>query len=161
MLFVFLSLSLFNVFLVSLVMWIIFIIFYVAHIYLVILFSFFRRTLSNTWKSHYRQLQVLIMIFNKKALVSISSISNSKNPPWNFLGFVSKIVVNECLKTMCGIVFKCVIVWKPSSHIGLPIIRNQSKTTAILQTFFFWDINNNSRYKTQKVSWWVFLTWRC
>ena len=40
-------------------------------------------------------------------------------------------------KTMCGIVFKCVIVWKPSSHIGLPIIRNQSKTTAIVQTFFF------------------------
>ena len=61
-------------------------------------FSFLRRTLYNTWKRHYRQLQVLIMIFNKKALVYISSISNLKNTPWNLLSFVSGIVSSECLK---------------------------------------------------------------
>ena len=31
-------------------------------------FSFLRRTLHNTWISHYRQLQVPIMIFNKELL---------------------------------------------------------------------------------------------
>ena len=57
---------LFNVFLVSLAMWKIFIIFKVARIFLVILFSFVSRTLYDTWKSEYRPLQVLIMIFNPK-----------------------------------------------------------------------------------------------
>ena len=79
---------LFNFFLVSLVMWRIFINFYVACIFLVILFSFLWRTLRNTWKSLYRQLQVPIIIFNKKDLANISSISNSKNPPWNPLSSV-------------------------------------------------------------------------
>ena len=32
--------------------------------------------------------------------MNISSISNSKNPPWNLLSFVSRIVVNECLKNI-------------------------------------------------------------
>ena len=77
----------------------IFFIFKVARIFLVILFfSFLRRTLCNTWKSHYRQLQLLKMIFNEKVLVNISSMSNSKNPPWNLLSSVSRITVNECLK---------------------------------------------------------------
>ena len=71
--------------------------FKVPHIFLVILFSFLR-TLYNTWKNYYRQLQVSIIVFNKKALLNISSISNSKNPPWNLLSFVSRIVVNKCLK---------------------------------------------------------------
>ena len=62
-------------------------------------FLFLRRTLYNTWKSYYRQFQVLIMIFNKKTLVNISSISNLKNPPWNLLSFTSRFVVNECLKS--------------------------------------------------------------
>ena len=60
-------------------------------------FFIFKETYYNTWKS-YIQLQVPVMIFNKEALVSISSISNSKNPTWNLLSFVSRIVVNECLK---------------------------------------------------------------
>ena len=83
---------------VSLAMWRIFIIFLVARIFLVILFSFLRRTICNTWKNRYTQLQVSIMIFNKKALVNFSSISISKNPPWNLLSFMSRIVVHECLK---------------------------------------------------------------
>ena len=57
--------SLFNVFLVPLVMWRIFVILFVAGTILLILFLFLRRTLCNTWKSYYRQLQVLIMIFTK------------------------------------------------------------------------------------------------
>ena len=68
------------------------------------IFSFLRRTLYNTWKSHYRQVQVPVMIFNKKVLVNISSISKSRNPPWNLLSFVSKIFVNKCLKKVCTIV---------------------------------------------------------
>ena len=39
--------------------------------------------------------------------------------------------------------------------IVLPIIRNQSKPKTISHTGFKTFINNNSRYKTQKVSWWV------
>ena len=61
-------------------------------------FSFLRRRLYNTWKNHYIQLQVLKISFNKKALVNIFSISNSKNQTWNLLSFVSGIVVYECLK---------------------------------------------------------------
>ena len=68
------------------------------------IFSFLRRTLYNTWKSHYRQVQVPVMIFNKKVLVNISSISKSRNPPWNLLSFVSKIFVNKCLKKVWTIV---------------------------------------------------------
>ena len=56
------------------------------------------RTLFNTWKGHYRQLQVPTMIFNKKALENVSSILNSKKPPWNLLSFLSRIVVNKFLK---------------------------------------------------------------
>ena len=51
---------------------------------------------------------------------------------------------------------KCVLLW--SVFIVLPIIRNQRKTETIshidLETF----INSNSRYKTQKVSWWILWT---
>ena len=66
--------------------------------FLVILFSFLRGTIYSIWKSHLRQIQVLILIFNKKALVNISGISNSKNPALNFLSSVSRIVVNKCFK---------------------------------------------------------------
>ena len=59
---------------------------------------FFFIFFNNTWISHYRQLQIVIMIFNKKTVVNISSISDLKNLPWNLLSFVSRIVVNECLK---------------------------------------------------------------
>ena len=72
-----------------------FIIFLVARIFMVILFSFLKKRLYKTCKSHYRQLQVIIMIFNERALVNISSISNSKNPPWDLSSFVSRTVVNE------------------------------------------------------------------
>ena len=41
---------------------------------------FLRKTLCSTWK----KLQVQIMVFNKKAVVKISTISNSKNSPWSF-----------------------------------------------------------------------------
>ena len=51
-----------------------------------------------TWKGHYRKFQVPIMIFNEKALVNISCISNLNNAPCNLLSFVLKIAVNECLK---------------------------------------------------------------
>ena len=50
---------------------------------------------------------------------------------------------------------KCVLLWKPSVFIILPIIRNQSKAKIIPHTVFETFINNNSRYKTQKISWWV------
>ena len=60
-------------------------------------FLIFKENTWNSWKSQYKQHQVLIMVFNKKALVNISNISNSKNPPWNLLKFVLRIVVNECL----------------------------------------------------------------
>ena len=51
---------------------------------------------------------------------------------------------------------KCVLLWKPSVVIVLLIIWSQSKTKAIPHTVFDTFIKNSSRYKTQKVSWWVF-----
>ena len=107
-LFLYFSFSIFSPFsmsflFVSLAMWKIFI-FLVARIFLVILFSFLRRTIYNTWKNQYTQLQVPTMIFNKKALENFSSFSISRNPPRNLFSFVSRIVVHECLKTVCVIV---------------------------------------------------------
>ena len=89
--------------------------------FLVILFSFLSRTLYNTWKSHYRHLQVLVMIFNKEALANISSISKPKNPTWNLLRFVSWIVVNECLQNRlwnCFLLLWFQIVGKNMKALG-------------------------------------------
>ena len=93
----------FNIFLVSLVLWKIF---YVAGI-----ISFLRRTLYNTWKSHYIQLKAFIMILNKKALVNICSISNSKNSQRNLLSFVSEMVVHDCLKSSVWNCFSFALIW--------------------------------------------------
>ena len=74
-------------------------------------FLFLTRTLYKTWKSHYRQLQVPILIFNKKALVNISSISISNNPPLNLLCFISRIVVNKFLKIQFVILNPWKVPW--------------------------------------------------
>ena len=50
-------------------------------------FTLLRRTLSSTWK----QIQVEIKFLTRKAVVKISRISNSKNPPWNLAKFCSEI----------------------------------------------------------------------
>ena len=50
-------------------------------------FTLLRRTLSSTWK----QIQVEIKFLTRKAVVKISRISNSKNPPWNLVKFCSEI----------------------------------------------------------------------
>ena len=94
----------------SCICWWMFISFSVVRIFLVILFLFIRTTLYNTWKSHHRQLQVPIMIFNKKAFANISSISNSKNPTSNLLSFVSRIYVNQCLKNRVRNCFSFVLI---------------------------------------------------
>ena len=46
-------------------------------------------------------------------------------------------------------------MWKPIVLIVLSMIRNQGKTKTIPHTVFETFIINNSRYKTQEVSWWV------
>ena len=48
------------------------------------------------------------------------------------------------------------ILGKLGVFIALPIIQNQSKTKTIPHAVFETSINNNSQYKTQKVSWWSF-----
>ena len=48
---------------------------------------------------------------------------------------------------------KCVLLWKLSVFIVLPIIRNQSKTKTIPHSDFETFINSISWYKTRKVSW--------
>ena len=71
-----------------------FVIFKVARIFLVILFSFVKRTLYNSWKSHYWQLQLPMMIFNKNTLwIFLASPTQRKT-----LSFVSRLVFNDCLK---------------------------------------------------------------
>ena len=62
-------------------------------------FSLLRTTLYNTWKNHYRQLQLLIMIFNKKPLVNIASISSSRKLSWNQLSFCKEyLLITKWLK---------------------------------------------------------------
>ena len=82
----------------------------IARIFLVILVSFLRKTFYDTWKCHYKQLHLILMIFNRKPLVIISSISNSKNASWNLLSFASRIVVNECLRNSVRICFSFVLI---------------------------------------------------
>ena len=65
----------FHDFLVSLAMWKLLLFFRWLASFWGSFFQFLRRTLYNTWKSQH---QVLIMIFDKKAFVNISAISNSK-----------------------------------------------------------------------------------
>ena len=52
-----------------------------------------------------------ITSFQIKALVNISSISNSKNPPLNLLSSVSIIVANEYLKNSARIYFSFALIW--------------------------------------------------
>ena len=44
---------------------------------------------------------------------------------------------------------KCVLLWKPSISIFLPLTRDQRKTKTILHTDFEKFINNNSWHETQ------------
>ena len=50
---------------------------------------------------------------------------------------------------------KCVFLWKSSIFIVLSIIQHQSKTKKLPHTAFETFINNNSWYKTLKLSLWV------
>ena len=59
-------------------------------IFSLIPFSLLRRTLYSTWRSHYRQPQVLVMIFNKK--------TQNRKPTMTPFKFWMRIVVNDCLK---------------------------------------------------------------
>ena len=59
-------------------------------IFSLIPFSLLRRTLYSTWRSHYRQPQVLVMIFNKK--------TQNRKPTMKPFKFWMRIVVNDCLK---------------------------------------------------------------
>ena len=54
-------------------------------------FSFVRRVLSSTIK-----IRVQIIAFNRKTVVKISRIFNSKSPPWNLVKF--RIELGKCLK---------------------------------------------------------------
>ena len=99
------------------------------------LFSFLKRTLYNTWKSHYRRLQIPIITFNKNVVVNIYSISNSKNPPWNLLSFVLRVAINECLKNSARNCF-LVLLW-------FRIIGKTIKTLGVYNNkHFFWSVKS-------------------
>ena len=83
--------------------------FLVSHTFLYFFFSFLRRTLYNTWKNHYTKFQVSI-IFNKKAPVSISCISDSNNPPRNLcIVLYQKLLLMNVSETVCRLVL--VLLW--------------------------------------------------
>ena len=77
-------------------------------IFLVILFSFLKKTLYEAWKSHCRQLQVLIMIFNKKALVFLASPTQRTHYEIFWILHREFLLMNVS-KTVCGIVL--VLLW--------------------------------------------------
>ena len=66
------------------------------------------KTLRYYRLTRYKRLQVLIIIVNKKALVNISNIFNSKNPLWWNLLYRELLLMNVS-KTVCGIIL--VLLW--------------------------------------------------
>ena len=86
--------------------------YYSFFIFLVICFLFLKRTLYNTWKSHCRQLHILTMIFNNKPRVNTSNSNTSptRRTHHETLSFVSRIIVNECLKNSVRNCFSFVLI---------------------------------------------------
>ena len=62
--------------------------------FLRIFFLFLRRALHSTWK---------MIVFNQKAVVKISRISNSKNPPWHLVVFHREFFLMNISIIMCWI----------------------------------------------------------
>ena len=50
-----------------------------------------------------KKIQVQITVFNKKAVVNISRISNSKRPPWNLVKFRSEFFLVDISRIVCCI----------------------------------------------------------
>ena len=73
-------------------------------IFLVILFSFSRRTLCNTWKRHYRQLLVLIMILTKRLLWIFLASPTQKTQNETFWVLYRKLLLMNISKRVGGIV---------------------------------------------------------
>ena len=67
---------------------------------------FLKKALYNTWKSHSRELQVPTKIINKKARVKISSISDSKNPPWNLY----RVLYQELLLMIVSVTMRTIVL---------------------------------------------------
>ena len=91
------SFSFFNIFLLSL-----------ASILLSVFLWFFRRALWSTWK----KIQVQIRVSNKKAVVKISRISNSKGPSWNIDKFHSELFLVNVSKIACWIFTALIFISK-------------------------------------------------
>ena len=70
---------------------------------------FLRRTLYNTWKSHDKQLQFPIMIFNKKLLWIFLASPTQKNHHETFWVLYREGLLMNVSKTVCGIVL--VLLW--------------------------------------------------
>ena len=68
--------------------------------------SFLRRAL-NAWK----KIQVQIIVFNKKAIVKISRISNSKGPLWNLVKFCSEFFLVDISKVVCRNFLVLIVNW--------------------------------------------------
>ena len=81
----------------------------VARIFLVMLFSFLKRTLYNTWKGHYRQLQVLIMTLIKKLLWIFVAFRTQRTHHETFWVLYRELLLMNVLETVCGIVL--VLLW--------------------------------------------------
>ena len=48
-----------------------------------------------------KKIQVQIIVFNKKAIVKIYRISNSKGPLWNLVKFCSEFFLVDISKVVC------------------------------------------------------------
>ena len=94
-------------------------------------------------------------------LSQISKIESFRKMVNCFLSKLSILDVRQGFEYAYGIQSKldwsnkCVLLKKPSVFITLPIIQNQSTYKTIPHIVLKTFINNNSRFKTQKISWWV------
>ena len=121
------------------------------------LFTWFNLQILNLCHRWHRRIHIPLK-YLKWSLLRIWLTARSRYP---FSQNVSSQMFYSILNTLLddtstfGKSSKCVLFWKSSIFTVVPVIRDQSKTKTILHIVFEAFIGNNSRYKTQRVSWWV------
>ena len=91
-------------------------------------FSFLRRILYNTWKSYYKQLELLYKL--KKALVNVSSIAHSKNN--SFWVLHQELLLMNVSKTVCRSAL--VLLWLRTIGEAMKTLRFHSNTHSLDQS---------------------------
>ena len=121
--------------------------------FLVIFFSFLRRILYNTWKSYYKQLELLYKL--KKALMNVSSIAHSKNN--SFWVLHQELLLMNVSKTVCRSAL--VLLWLRTIGKAMKTLRFHNNTHSLDQSIISSQcviqrhIQNSSKHLRWSVLW--------